>query len=134
MATILYERRLGCLENSVPQATMDYIEALGLMFCTFKTSMYAGAIPRWLRPLIPKPWREFCRSWDGLFKFSKRRGRAPFVESDGPDFPPSCVSNTHADSGYYCRGYPDGVTCYWDSRTFRLVSRMSKKHVGCEHK
>uniref|UniRef100_A0A8C9EBH3 Cytochrome P450 family 27 subfamily C member 1 n=1 Tax=Phocoena sinus TaxID=42100 RepID=A0A8C9EBH3_PHOSS len=56
VATILYESRLGCLENSVPQATMDYIEALELMFCTFKTSMYAGAIPRWLRPLIPKPW------------------------------------------------------------------------------
>lgn len=71
VATILYESRLGCLENSVPQATMDYIEALELMFCTFKTSMYAGAIPRWLRPLIPKPWREFCRSWDGLFKFSQ---------------------------------------------------------------
>ncbi|XP_068401395.1 cytochrome P450 27C1 isoform X1 [Eschrichtius robustus] len=71
VATILYESRLGCLENSVPQATMDYIEALGLMFCKFKTSMYAGAIPRWLRPLIPKPWREFCRSWDGLFKFSQ---------------------------------------------------------------
>ncbi|MBW01712.1 Cytochrome P450 27C1, partial [Eschrichtius robustus] len=46
VATILYESRLGCLENSVPQATMDYIEALGLMFCKFKTSMYAGAIPR----------------------------------------------------------------------------------------
>nr|XP_058907832.1 cytochrome P450 27C1 isoform X2 [Kogia breviceps] len=71
VATILFESRLGCLENNVPQATMDYIEALGLMFCTFKTSMYAGAIPRWLRPLIPKPWRVFCRSWDGLFKFSQ---------------------------------------------------------------
>ncbi|KAF3824551.1 hypothetical protein GH733_008836 [Mirounga leonina] len=71
VATILYESRLGCLENSVPQPTVDYIEALGLMFSMFKTSMYAGAIPRWLRPFIPKPWREFCRSWDGLFKFSQ---------------------------------------------------------------
>ncbi|XP_034733576.1 cytochrome P450 27C1-like [Etheostoma cragini] len=26
--------------------------------------------PRWLRPVIPKPWEEFCLSWDGLFKFS----------------------------------------------------------------
>ncbi|XP_044889513.1 cytochrome P450 27C1 isoform X2 [Felis catus] len=71
VATILYESRLGCLENSVPQLTVDYIEALGLMFSMFKTSMYAGAIPRWLRPFVPKPWREFCRSWDGLFKFSQ---------------------------------------------------------------
>ncbi|XP_045414782.1 cytochrome P450 27C1 [Lemur catta] len=71
VATILYERRLGCLENSVPQPTVEYIEALELMFSMFKTSMYAGAIPRWLRPFIPKPWREFCRSWDGLFKFSQ---------------------------------------------------------------
>ncbi|XP_044788296.1 cytochrome P450 27C1 isoform X3 [Bubalus bubalis] len=71
VATILYESRLGCLGNSIPQLTADYIEALALMFCTFKTSMYAGAIPRWLRLLIPKPWQEFCRSWDGLFEFSQ---------------------------------------------------------------
>lgn len=71
VATILYECRLGCLENNIPQQTVEYTEALELMFSMFKTTMYAGAIPRWLRPLIPKPWREFCRSWDGLFKFSK---------------------------------------------------------------
>ncbi|XP_021254772.1 cytochrome P450 27C1 isoform X2 [Numida meleagris] len=71
VATILYECRLGCLENNVPQQTVEYIEALELMFSMFKTTMYAGAIPRWLRPFIPKPWREFCRSWDGLFKFSQ---------------------------------------------------------------
>nr|XP_013026373.1 unnamed protein product [Anser cygnoides domesticus] len=71
VATILYECRLGCLENNIPQQTVEYIEALELMFSMFKTTMYAGAIPKWLRPLIPKPWKEFCRSWDGLFKFSK---------------------------------------------------------------
>ncbi|NXF44485.1 C27C1 protein, partial [Oceanites oceanicus] len=71
LATILYECRLGCLENNIPQQTVEYIEALELMFSMFKTTMYAGAIPKWLRPLIPKPWREFCRSWDGLFKFSQ---------------------------------------------------------------
>uniref|UniRef100_A0A8C8SJW5 Cytochrome P450 family 27 subfamily C member 1 n=1 Tax=Pelusios castaneus TaxID=367368 RepID=A0A8C8SJW5_9SAUR len=71
VATILYESRLGCLENNIPQKTLEYIEALELMFSMFKTTMYAGAIPKWLRPFIPKPWREFCRSWDGLFKFSQ---------------------------------------------------------------
>ncbi|XP_053926174.1 cytochrome P450 27C1 isoform X1 [Cuculus canorus] len=71
VATVLYECRLGCLENNIPQQTVEYIEALELMFSMFKTTMYAGAIPKWLRPLIPKPWREFCRSWDGLFKFSQ---------------------------------------------------------------
>ncbi|XP_038611649.1 cytochrome P450 27C1 [Tachyglossus aculeatus] len=71
VATILYECRLGCLEDPIPELTSEYIEALELMFSMFKTTMYAGAIPRWLRPLIPKPWREFCRSWDGLFKFSQ---------------------------------------------------------------
>ncbi|XP_062974733.1 cytochrome P450 27C1 [Elgaria multicarinata webbii] len=70
-ATVLYECRLGCLENQIPQNTVEYIEALELMFSSFKTTMYAGAIPKWLRPIIPKPWREFCRSWDGLFKFSQ---------------------------------------------------------------
>ncbi|XP_042301404.1 cytochrome P450 27C1 isoform X3 [Sceloporus undulatus] len=71
VATVLYECRLGCLESDIPQNTAEYIEALELMFSSFKTTMYAGAIPKWLRPIIPKPWREFCRSWDGLFKFSQ---------------------------------------------------------------
>ncbi|XP_068103211.1 cytochrome P450 27C1 isoform X2 [Hyperolius riggenbachi] len=71
VATVLYESRLGCLENEVPKKTVEYIEALELMFSMFKITMYAGAIPKWLRPLIPKPWEEFCRSWDGLFKFSQ---------------------------------------------------------------
>ncbi|XP_076012151.1 cytochrome P450 27C1 [Genypterus blacodes] len=71
IAAILYECRLGCLENDVPKKTQDYISALHLMFSSFKTTMYAGAIPKWLRPVIPKPWEEFCHSWDGLFKFSQ---------------------------------------------------------------
>ncbi|XP_077568825.1 cytochrome P450 27C1 isoform X1 [Stigmatopora nigra] len=70
IAAILYEGRLGCLENDIPQETQNYISALHLMFSSFKTTMYAGAIPKWLRPIIPKPWEEFCCSWDGLFKFS----------------------------------------------------------------
>ncbi|XP_040892906.1 cytochrome P450 27C1 [Toxotes jaculatrix] len=70
VAAILYECRLGCLENEIPRDTQDYISALHLMFSSFKTTMYAGAIPKWLRPIIPKPWEEFCVSWDGLFKFS----------------------------------------------------------------
>ncbi|MEE6488788.1 hypothetical protein FKM82_015380 [Ascaphus truei] len=71
VATILYECRLGCLDDDVPKQTLEYIEALELMFSMFKTTMYAGAIPKWLRPFIPKPWKEFCRSWDGLFRFSQ---------------------------------------------------------------
>ncbi|KAM4593309.1 cytochrome P450 27C1 [Odontesthes bonariensis] len=70
VAAILYECRLGCLENNIPEETQDYISALNLMFSSFKMTMYAGAIPKWLRPIIPKPWEEFCYSWDGLFKFS----------------------------------------------------------------
>ncbi|XP_074523393.1 cytochrome P450 27C1 [Halichoeres trimaculatus] len=70
VAAILYECRLGCLEDQIPKDTQDYISALHLMFSSFKTTMYAGAIPKWLRPIIPKPWEEFCHSWDGLFKFS----------------------------------------------------------------
>ncbi|XP_030638659.1 cytochrome P450 27C1 [Chanos chanos] len=71
VAAILYETRLGCLEDEIPKMSLDYIKALHLMFSSFKTTMYAGAIPKWLRPVIPKPWEEFCSSWDGLFKFSQ---------------------------------------------------------------
>ncbi|PIO16586.1 hypothetical protein AB205_0034360, partial [Aquarana catesbeiana] len=63
----------GVDTNEVPKQTLEYIEALELMFSMFKTTMYAGAIPKWLRPFIPKPWEEFCRSWDGLFRFNFRR-------------------------------------------------------------
>ncbi|XP_051986679.1 cytochrome P450 27C1-like [Xyrauchen texanus] len=71
VATILYETRLGCLEDKIPKMSQEYIAALHLMFSSFKTTMYAGAIPKWLRPIIPKPWEEFCSSWDGLFRFSQ---------------------------------------------------------------
>ncbi|XP_065149745.1 cytochrome P450 27C1 [Paramisgurnus dabryanus] len=71
VATILYETRLGCLEEKIPKMSQEYIAALHLMFSSFKTTMYAGAIPKWLRPIIPKPWEEFCSSWDGLFRFSQ---------------------------------------------------------------
>ncbi|XP_078727156.1 LOW QUALITY PROTEIN: cytochrome P450 27C1-like [Lampetra fluviatilis] len=71
MASVLFERRLGCLAPEVPADTRDYIAALQLMFSMFKTTMYAGAIPRWLRPVLPGPWEDFCRSWDGLFRFSE---------------------------------------------------------------
>ncbi|KAL7890731.1 hypothetical protein AOLI_G00002070 [Acnodon oligacanthus] len=71
VASILYETRLGCLEDEIPKMSQEYIKALHLMFSSFKTTMYAGAIPKWLRPIFPKPWEEFCSSWDGLFKFSQ---------------------------------------------------------------
>ncbi|KAL7826007.1 hypothetical protein SRHO_G00337450 [Serrasalmus rhombeus] len=71
VAAILYEARLGCLEDEIPKMSQEYIKALHLMFSSFKTTMYAGAIPKWLRPIFPKPWEEFCSSWDGLFKFSQ---------------------------------------------------------------
>ncbi|XP_068596199.1 cytochrome P450 27C1 [Brachionichthys hirsutus] len=80
VAAILYECRLGCLENEIPRETQDYISALHLMFSSFKTTMYAGAIPKWLRPVIPRPWREFCLSWDGLFKFSRIHVNKRFSE------------------------------------------------------
>lgn len=71
IAAILYESRLGCLEDQIPKETENYIAALHLMFSSFKMTMYAGAIPKWLRPVFPKPWQEFCDSWDGLFRFSE---------------------------------------------------------------
>lgn len=71
IAAILYENRLGCLEDQIPKETENYIAALHLMFSSFKMTMYAGAIPKWLRPVFPKPWQEFCDSWDGLFRFSE---------------------------------------------------------------
>lgn len=86
VATVLYETRLGCLENKIPKMSQEYIAALHLMFSSFKTTMYAGAIPKWLRTIIPKPWEEFCSSWDGLFKFSKSRGNCGGVQCHCENF------------------------------------------------
>lgn len=43
VATILYECRLGCLENNIPQQTVEYIEALELMFSMFKSAPASAA-------------------------------------------------------------------------------------------
>lgn len=126
VATILYESRLGCLENSVPQPAVDYTEALGLMFSMFKTSMYAGAIPRWLRPFIPKPWREFCRSWDGLFKFSKRRIEGHLLSPQLTPLPGSWCIWHSGHRGWRCGGWPDAVASCYSDQLFGSASRMTR--------
>lgn len=75
------------------------------MFSMFKTTMYAGAIPKWLRPLIPKPWREFCRSWDGLFKFSK--------------------TQQQKSSAVFLR-----VLCVFERDKLRFSSKIIRRHCG----
>uniref|UniRef100_A0AAZ3Q373 Uncharacterized protein n=1 Tax=Oncorhynchus tshawytscha TaxID=74940 RepID=A0AAZ3Q373_ONCTS len=83
MAAILYEDRLGCLENEIPQKSQDYIAALHLMFSSFKMTMYAG------------PWQEFCSSWDGLFSFSTQIHADKRLGDPGSGVPRRLVMLTH---------------------------------------
>uniref|UniRef100_A0A8C6RXQ8 Cytochrome P450, family 27, subfamily a, polypeptide 1 n=2 Tax=Nannospalax galili TaxID=1026970 RepID=A0A8C6RXQ8_NANGA len=65
---ILFEKRIGCLEPSIPKDTSTFIRSVGLMF---KNSVYLTFLPKWTRPLLPF-WRRYLNSWDVIFSFGKK--------------------------------------------------------------
>lgn len=65
---ILFEKRIGCLESSIPEDTSTFIRSVGLMF---KNSVYLTFLPKWTRPLLPF-WRRYLNSWDSIFSFGKK--------------------------------------------------------------
>uniref|UniRef100_A0A8C0W1D6 Sterol 26-hydroxylase, mitochondrial n=1 Tax=Castor canadensis TaxID=51338 RepID=A0A8C0W1D6_CASCN len=64
---ILFEKRIGCLEPSIPEDTATFI-SVGLMF---QNSLYATFLPKWTRPLLPF-WRRYLDGWNAIFSFGKK--------------------------------------------------------------
>uniref|UniRef100_A0A3B3ZNL7 Cytochrome P450, family 27, subfamily A, polypeptide 7 n=1 Tax=Periophthalmus magnuspinnatus TaxID=409849 RepID=A0A3B3ZNL7_9GOBI len=67
IASLLFETRIGCLEEPIPEGTQDFINSIIQMF---SNSPHVIALPKWSRPLLPY-WRRYNTGWEGIFKFAK---------------------------------------------------------------
>ncbi|XP_032493862.1 sterol 26-hydroxylase, mitochondrial isoform X1 [Phocoena sinus] len=65
---VLFEKRIGCLERSIPQDTKTFVRSVGLMF---QNSLYATFLPKWTRSLLPF-WRRYLDGWNTIFSFGKK--------------------------------------------------------------
>ncbi|XP_036401365.1 sterol 26-hydroxylase, mitochondrial-like [Megalops cyprinoides] len=68
ISTILFETRIGCLENEIPAETQDFIDSIGRMF---SYSMIVVLLPKWTRNLLPF-WGQYISGWDGIFRFARK--------------------------------------------------------------
>uniref|UniRef100_H3C3M6 Cytochrome P450 family 27 subfamily A member 2 n=1 Tax=Tetraodon nigroviridis TaxID=99883 RepID=H3C3M6_TETNG len=62
ISAILFETRLGCLDQKVDPNVQRFITAIGDML---STSDFAYLVPRWARSLVPV-WKRFVQAWDDI--------------------------------------------------------------------
>ncbi|XP_033835648.1 sterol 26-hydroxylase, mitochondrial [Periophthalmus magnuspinnatus] len=62
VSAILFETRLGCLQEDVPKDTLRFIRAVNNMFLM---SDIVAMSPRWTRLFLPH-WKRFVEAWDDL--------------------------------------------------------------------
>ncbi|XP_077392176.1 cytochrome P450 [Festucalex cinctus] len=67
ICSVLFETRLGCLEQDVPAETQKFIWAVGEMF---RLSSIVIFFPKRFWPYLPF-WNKFVAVWDHLFKISE---------------------------------------------------------------
>ncbi|KAL1770793.1 hypothetical protein HispidOSU_013665 [Sigmodon hispidus] len=65
---ILFEKRIGSLERTIPEDTATFIRSVGLMF---QNSLYVTFLPKWTRPLLPY-WKRYLDGWDNIFSFGEK--------------------------------------------------------------
>jgi len=68
ISSVLFESRIGSLDEVVPEETERFIQSINTMFVMTLLTM---AMPKWLHQLFPKPWNIFCQCWDYMFEFGK---------------------------------------------------------------
>ncbi|MEQ2237190.1 hypothetical protein ILYODFUR_020713 [Ilyodon furcidens] len=84
IASILFEKRLGCLRNEIPAGTEEFINSIAQMF---SNSMPVAIFPKWSRNLLPY-WGRYIASWDGIFSFSellKLYTEVPLTQTPKPE-------------------------------------------------
>uniref|UniRef100_A0A2K6V2B5 Cytochrome P450 family 27 subfamily A member 1 n=1 Tax=Saimiri boliviensis boliviensis TaxID=39432 RepID=A0A2K6V2B5_SAIBB len=64
---ILFEKRIGCLERSIPEDTVTFVRSVGLMF---QNSLYATFLPKWTRSVLPF-WKRYLDGWNVIFSFGE---------------------------------------------------------------
>ncbi|XP_040887911.1 sterol 26-hydroxylase, mitochondrial [Toxotes jaculatrix] len=67
ISSILFETRLGCLQEEIPQDTLRFIAAVNNMLTL---SDMVVLFPRWSRSILPF-WKRFVQAWDDLFDVAK---------------------------------------------------------------
>uniref|UniRef100_A0A7N6A930 Uncharacterized protein n=1 Tax=Anabas testudineus TaxID=64144 RepID=A0A7N6A930_ANATE len=67
ISSILFETRLGCLQEEIPQQTLCFIAAVNNMLTL---SDMVILFPRWTRSILPF-WRRFVQAWDELYDIAK---------------------------------------------------------------
>ncbi|XP_049985572.1 sterol 26-hydroxylase, mitochondrial [Alexandromys fortis] len=65
---VLFEKRIGCLEPTIPEDTATFIRSIGIMF---QNSVYVTFLPKWTRPFLPF-WKRYVNGWDNIFSFGKK--------------------------------------------------------------
>ncbi|XP_060888966.1 sterol 26-hydroxylase, mitochondrial [Labrus mixtus] len=63
ISSILFETRLGCLQEEIPENTLRFISAVNDMLTLSETVVL---FPRWSRGVLPF-WRRFVQAWDDLY-------------------------------------------------------------------
>ncbi|XP_060786560.1 sterol 26-hydroxylase, mitochondrial-like [Neoarius graeffei] len=66
ISSILFETRIGCLEDKIPAETQNFIDAIAQMFTYI---MAVSLLPKWTRNYLPF-WRRYISGWDGIFRFA----------------------------------------------------------------
>ncbi|XP_053170819.1 sterol 26-hydroxylase, mitochondrial [Scomber japonicus] len=63
ISSILFETRLGCLQEEIPRETLRFINAANDMLTMSETVVL---FPRWSRGILPF-WKRFVQAWDDLY-------------------------------------------------------------------
>lgn len=64
ICSVLFENRMGCLNEQVPEETQKFIISVGKMF---QLSQIVTLFPKSTWPYLPF-WKKFVAAWDHLFK------------------------------------------------------------------
>ncbi|KAK9524208.1 hypothetical protein VZT92_018065 [Zoarces viviparus] len=67
ISSILFETRLGCLQEDIPPDTLRFIAAVNEMLTLSETVVL---FPRWSRGVLPF-WRRFVQAWDDLYDVAR---------------------------------------------------------------
>ncbi|XP_047015016.1 sterol 26-hydroxylase, mitochondrial isoform X2 [Ictalurus punctatus] len=63
ISSIVFETRLGCLQEEIPTETLCFITAVNNMLTLSETVLF---FPHWTRKIFPF-WKQFVQAWDDLY-------------------------------------------------------------------
>ncbi|XP_050968015.1 sterol 26-hydroxylase, mitochondrial [Labeo rohita] len=67
ISSILFETRLGCLQEEIPRDTLRFIAAVNDMLALSETVLF---FPRWTHHIFPF-WKRFVQAWDDLYDVAR---------------------------------------------------------------